>query len=294
MHPVRRHSRMPANKPRTFLLASPEPALLTAVEPVLRAMGARVEVVLSARATLAAMTAPKPPELVLLDYNLPGMAMGQLLAAARAEAGGKRYPIILISDTVTEEWIDRLSEGVIDDLILRADEMAYWQLRLDMVMRTHHLADELDTLREYAATNAQLDRLTGVYNRDALLAMLFRETDRVQRQNSSLCLVLFDIDDFGHWNSRLGADACDELLCQVVRRTTRLLRSCSVSVHALQVVIRTSFTSQDRVIDFELGVMGCRGGLLACRISAWSLWFAPAVARAEEHTSELQSLTNLG
>jgi diguanylate cyclase (GGDEF)-like protein len=219
---------MPANKPRTFLLASPEPALLTAVEPVLRAMGARVEVVLSARATLAAMTAPKPPELVLLDSNLPGMAMGQLLAAASAEAGGKRYPIILISDTVTEEWIDRLSEGVIDDLILRADEMAYWQLRLDMVMRTHHLADELDTLRESAATNAQLDRLTGVYNREALLAMLFRETDRVQRQNSSLCLVLFDIDDFGHWNSRLGADACDELLCQVVRRTTRLLRSYDV------------------------------------------------------------------
>ena len=117
---------MPANKPPTFLLASPEPALLAAVEPVLRAMGARVEVVLSAHAALAPMTAAKPPELALLDSDLPGMAMGQLLAAASAEAGGKRYPIILISDTVTEEWIDRLSEGVIDDLILRADEMAYW------------------------------------------------------------------------------------------------------------------------------------------------------------------------
>jgi len=34
---------------------------------------------------------------------------------------------------------------------------------------------------------------------------------------------------------------------------------CSVSVHALQVVIRTSFTGQDRLIDFELGVMGCHG-----------------------------------
>ena len=67
--------------------------------------------------------------------------------------------------------------------------------------------------------NAQLDRLTGVYNRETLLAMLFRETDRVQRMNSAMCLVLFDIDDFGHWNSRLGVDACDELLCQVATRT---------------------------------------------------------------------------
>jgi diguanylate cyclase (GGDEF)-like protein len=40
-----------------------------------------------------------------------------------------------------------------------------------------------------------------------------------------MSLILFDIDDFGHWNSRLGADICDELLCQVVARTNRLLRS---------------------------------------------------------------------
>ena len=43
--------------------------------------------------------------------------------------------------------------------------------------------------------------------------------------NSPLCLVLFDIDDFGHWNIRLGSGACDELLRMVVARTARLLRS---------------------------------------------------------------------
>jgi diguanylate cyclase (GGDEF)-like protein len=38
-------------------------------------------------------------------------------------------------------------------------------------------------------------------------------------------MILFDIDDFGHWNSRLGSEACDELLRLVVRRANRLLRS---------------------------------------------------------------------
>jgi diguanylate cyclase (GGDEF)-like protein len=80
-------------------------------------------------------------------------------------------------------------------------------------------------MREAAQLNAQTDRLTGVYNRETMLSMIFRETDRVQRMNSQLCMILFDIDDFGHWNSRLGTDACDDLLCQVVARTTRLLRS---------------------------------------------------------------------
>jgi diguanylate cyclase (GGDEF)-like protein len=209
----------------TFLLASPEPALLAAFEPVLLAPGLRVEVVLSADAVLAAIRTADPLSLALLDVRLPGMPMGQLLAAIRAEAGIERLPIVLISDTVTQEWTDRLAEGVIDDLILRGDEFAYWQLRLDLVLRRNVLAHELDTLRNAAAVNAQLDRLTGVYNREALLAMLFRETDRVQRLSGSLCLVLFDIDDFGHWNSRLGADACDELLIQVAARTSRLLRS---------------------------------------------------------------------
>jgi diguanylate cyclase (GGDEF)-like protein len=217
--------RMLAHNPFTFLLASPEPALLAAIEPVLLDAGGRVEVVLSAQAALAFMTAPNPPGLALLDANLPDMAMGQLLTAARAGANGKRFPVVLIADTVTPEWMDGMAEGEIDDLIPRAAEPAYWQLRLDRVLHTHSLTRELETLRTAAASNAQLDRLTGVYNREALLAMLFRETDRAQRMNSPLSLVLFDIDDFGHWNSRLGANICDELLCQAASRTTRLLRS---------------------------------------------------------------------
>jgi diguanylate cyclase (GGDEF)-like protein len=216
---------MLADNPPAYLLASPEPALLAALEPVLQAGGARLEVALSAESALAAMTAPRPPSLALLDVNLPGMEIGRLLAAARAEEASKRQVIVLIVDAVTQEWIDRLAEGIIDDVILRAGEQAYWQLRLNAALRTRALARELEALRENAALSAQMDRLTGVYNRETLLGMLFRETDRVQRMNNSLCLVLFDIDDFGHWNERLGAEACDDLLRQASVRTARLLRS---------------------------------------------------------------------
>jgi diguanylate cyclase (GGDEF)-like protein len=195
---------------------------------MLLASGARVEVVLSAETALAAMIAPKPPAFALLDEKLPGMAIAELLAAVHAEVSSRGFPIVLISDTVTNEWLDRLHEGIIDDLILRNAESSYWQLRLEMVMRTFRLAHELNTLREASALNAQLDRLTGVYNRDAILSVLFRETDRAQRLNSSLCLILLDVDDFGHWNSRLGTEICDQLLCQVVARITRLLRSYDV------------------------------------------------------------------
>ena len=78
-------------------------------------------------------------------------------------------------------------------------------------------------LKTAAVRNGRTDRLTGVYTRDAILTTLFRETDRVQRMNTSLCVILFDIDDFGHWNGRLGPAACDDLLVQVTERVGRLL-----------------------------------------------------------------------
>ena len=216
---------MLANSTPVYLLASPEPALLADFEPVLAAGGARVEICLSSEAALPALTAAHAPTLALIDVNLPGMEMGQLLASARAEAAGRRYPIVLISDTVTQEWIDRLAEGVLDDLLPSAIEPAFLRLRVAAALRNHRKSRELELLREAAALSAQMDRLTGVYNRETMLSMMFRETDRVQRMKSSLCMILFDIDDFGHWNARLGSDTCDELLCQVVARTARLLRS---------------------------------------------------------------------
>jgi diguanylate cyclase (GGDEF)-like protein len=219
---------MLAHTTSTFVLASAEPALLRALEPMLMADGAKVEIFLSAEAALPALTAAHAPTLALIDVNLPGMAMGRLLAAARVETGGRRFPIILIADKVTQEWVDRLAEGVIDDLVPRTTEPSFVRLRIEAVLRDHRCLRELEVLREAAQLNAQMDRLTGVYNRETMLSMMFRETDRVQRMNSSLCMILFDIDDFGHWNSRLGTDACDDLLCQVVARTARLLRSYDI------------------------------------------------------------------
>jgi len=217
------------NQP-TFLLASHEPALLNAMEPVIAGLGARVEIVLTAEAALAAMIAIHLPALAVIDVSLasqeeetaPDMNLDQLLTAVRFQISARRLPIVLIVETLTRGASDRLAEGAIDDVLLRSSEPSYW---LDSLLRGADTPRELEALREAAVRNAQTDLLTGVYNRETMLTMLFRETDRVQRTQSSMCLVLLDIDDFGHWNSRLGAEICDDLLRQVVARTNRLLRS---------------------------------------------------------------------
>lgn len=220
---------MPTLTPATFVLASSDPALLAAIEPLLLGFGAQVQIVLSLEGAMELLAVPDLPTLALIDASLTGldprMNIDRLLAALCADDGANRPSIVLISDTATQNWIDRLAEGVVDDFILRSAEASYWRIRIEMVLRNWRKSRELETFREAAAQNAQTDQLTGVLNRETVITMLFRDTDRAQRMSSALSLVVLDIDEFGQWNSRLGIDACDDLLCQVAGRLMRQLRS---------------------------------------------------------------------
>lgn len=110
----------------------------------------------------------------------------------------------------------------------RRCDAPFWRPRIELALRAFHRAREAETLRKAMRERAQFDELTGAYNRATLLSLLFRETDRVQRMGTSLCGILFDLDDFGHWNARLGTQACDAILVQSVERIQRLLRSYDV------------------------------------------------------------------
>lgn len=220
---------MPTDHQPVVLLASHEPDLLQSSVAALRVTGARVEVALSAEDALARIAAPaplSPPlDLALLDPRLPGMPFARLLAAARAEAGNAHFPIVLFSDTATPEWTDRLAEGVIDDLVPFGCGPDLLRLRMDRAMRWFRQKRELEQLRETVALSMETDPLTGVHNRAALLSALFRETDRAQRMNTPLSVILMDVDDFSHWNERLSSETCDQLLVETVERITRLLRT---------------------------------------------------------------------
>lgn len=214
---------MLAERRPTILLASGDPSLLSALQPLLASGPAAVQVMLTGEAALAALRGPQLPDLVLLDERMERTEIEQLLTAVHQAAVG--CPVVLLSDTVTAEWESWLRQGVLDDLIPRTPENPHWRVRIESLLRGYHRMRELEQLRANSALDAQVDPLTRVFNRSTLLSLLFRETDRVQRMKTSLCLLLMDIDDFGHWNGRLGSEACDELLCKVTERTQRLLRS---------------------------------------------------------------------
>jgi two-component system, cell cycle response regulator len=207
-----------------ILLASAKPEFVAKIKAAVKGTSWEAVVTPTADTALSLLRAPNSPALLLLDTELPGIGTLQLLAATYSE-DVRKFPIVLLADQFGSDWNERMTQGDVDDLIPAQADAHYWKLRIEAVLRMNKMAREVEQLREAALLHAQFDTLTGAYNRESLLTMLFRETDRVQRMKGTLCMILFDIDDFGHWNALFGTAACDELLCQVVMRTRRLLRS---------------------------------------------------------------------
>jgi two-component system cell cycle response regulator len=69
------------------------------------------------------------------------------------------------------------------------------------------------------------DGLTGLWNREALLSLIFQETDRVQRMKTPLSLMLLDLDDFSRINHDYGYETGDRVLIELANRFRRQLRS---------------------------------------------------------------------
>uniref|UniRef100_E6QK30 GGDEF domain-containing protein n=1 Tax=mine drainage metagenome TaxID=410659 RepID=E6QK30_9ZZZZ len=228
------------------LLASPDEDLRNRTESLLESLDAGVKTLPDGEALLAAVSGLRVGSVVLLDSQIATVGNGQLLAALHETGVAKRSSIAVISHGHSDKteipdpahaqlaypeqfpaelWLQRLRDGMIDDIVPRNANLLQWSTHLNTLRRGHLLRSEVEHLRETTLAQAEHDRLTGALNREAILSVLFRETDRVQRMGGSLCVILIDIDDFGHWNSQLGIEACDELLRQISSRIGKLLRS---------------------------------------------------------------------
>ncbi len=198
------------------LFAGCDREMIAAVEPWLRAMGALVEVGEGA----AGVAGLGSPGVVLVD---PAIAAGGAGIRQLHAAVGERFPVVMVTDTVTPRWRDCIAEELIDDVFPVAGPACHFQLRLEMVWREFSRRQELKAMREAARQTAPTDPLTGIYYRAALLPLLFRETDRVQRMGVALAMIAFDVD--GRRSGGAAGTRERQTMREVVPRLNRLLRS---------------------------------------------------------------------
>jgi diguanylate cyclase (GGDEF)-like protein len=88
----------------------------------------------------------------------------------------------------------------------------------------------IDNARRFqeARQLADLDGLTGLYNRRTFHETLAREVARAHRYDRRLALVLVDLDDFKTINDRIGHLAGDAVLADAAERMREVVRSADV------------------------------------------------------------------
>ena len=88
-------------------------------------------------------------------------------------------------------------------------------------MEGHQIRLELEKL-------ANIDPLTGIYNRRSFTALCEHELLKTSRTGDVFSLIMFDIDHFKQINDRYGHRAGDTVLCEVVEKLRHSVRNIDI------------------------------------------------------------------
>jgi diguanylate cyclase (GGDEF)-like protein len=158
-----------------------------------------------------------PPDLVLLDAEMPGMSGVNVFNALKAEPDLDEVPVIFVSSRGDAEFEVSLLDLGAADFIAKPVRAPLVIARVRTHLRMKRMADEL---RRCATT----DGLTGIANRRKFDVSLEREWRRAPRHGNPLALLLIDVDHFKLYNDRYGhpqGDACLREMAQAFERSVR-------------------------------------------------------------------------
>jgi diguanylate cyclase (GGDEF)-like protein len=145
-----------------------------------------------------------PPDLILLDAEMPGMSGFDLLKAMKSDPLLSEVPVIFVTGHAEADFeVAALQLGAAD-FITKPYRAPAVLARVHTQLRVKQLSD---ALRRAATTDA----LTGVANRRHFDECLAREWRRAGRARDSIALLMIDVDHFKLFNDRYGhprGDAC--------------------------------------------------------------------------------------
>ncbi len=160
---------------------------------------------------LQILEAANPPDLVLLDWMLPGVDGLEVLRRIRLLSQGRYvYTVMLTGKTHKRDRMAAMEAGA-DDFLPKPVDSADLRSRIMVGKRIVELQQSL----RFAATH---DFLTNLLNRSEILAALERELARAERDEKPTTVVLADIDHFKQVNDTLGHAAGDEVLTEIANR----------------------------------------------------------------------------
>jgi diguanylate cyclase (GGDEF)-like protein len=150
------------------------------------------------------------PDVILLDLDMPDMDGFEVLAQLKADPPTRELPVIFLSSSAeTTDKVKGLDMGAID-FIAKPFELAELKARVRAAIR-------LRLLIKMLAQRAQVDGLTGLWNRAYFDQRLAQEIASSLRHRQPLALILCDIDRFKTINDTFGHPFGDGVLEELAR-----------------------------------------------------------------------------
>jgi diguanylate cyclase (GGDEF)-like protein len=225
-------SSLPSSDPRV-LVATAEPQLGLRHTTVLTGLRYSVQSAENGAVALDIVLGPNPPDIALLDASLPGLGGLEIAAETKRRLTRKQTWFVLLSRAADPSTIAAAADAGVDDFLLCApggaiDDTEFemdLRIRLSVAARVQAITRDLEARIQAISFHSLHDTLTGLWNRESLLSLLFPETDRVQRMGTPLGLLLLDLDHFARINAEYGYEAGDKILAEFANRLRRYLRS---------------------------------------------------------------------
>ncbi|MBX9613786.1 MAG: diguanylate cyclase [Burkholderiales bacterium] len=158
-----------------------------------------------------------PPDLVLLDGQMPGMSGFEVCEALKADPATAHVPVIFVTALNDTAFEVAGFEAGAADFITKPLSAPLLVARVKTQLRMSHLANELRRV-------ATVDGLTQVANRRFFDDTLRKEWHRALKRGDPLGVLRVEIDHFKPFNDRYGYAAGDRCLQRVAKTLTQACR----------------------------------------------------------------------
>ena len=163
------------------------------------------------------------PVVILLDLDMPEMDGFEVLRALKDNPKTLEIPVIILSGLQSpQEKVTAFDLGAVD-YITKPFDLTELRVRVRSALRMYRLLQML-------SQRAQIDGLTGLWNRAYFQTRWSEEVSRSSRHNRPLSVAMFDADHFKSINDTYGHPAGDSVLQgigKVLQREARASDICA-------------------------------------------------------------------
>ncbi len=210
--------------PVRILIADDDPVSSLVLKTALVRFGHEVVQVADGTAAEAILQAADGPKFAILDWMMPGRDGLSVCRAVRQRPGAYVYIVLLTARDHRGDMLAGMDAGA-DDFLTKPLDVLDLRACLRSGERVIELQASLLEAQEVLRVEATHDRLTGIWNRGAILDQLAYEADRMQRHGQPLAVAIADLDHFKQINDAYGHLAGDAVLRTAAQKVRRVIRT---------------------------------------------------------------------